>query len=300
MNQNHVNLASLDLNLITALSALLEHRSVTVAARHVGRTQSAMSHSLTRLRDHFHDPILVRDGWTMQLTPFGERLRPRVEQAAQATRMLFENSVDFDPALSSAVIRIATPDLCTQLFTDFIGAVSRQAPSASVEFVEASSVRQSVLNSKADIGLVFGHPKANANLSVHPLAALDWCTFTPRGHAYATQQSRQVWSDAHHIVVGSSGGTAGPIDKAMRKRGIERRVLCYATNFSSALCLAAEHNALFTTVRAPFEQAAGQLGLVATPPPFDMARAPVSLLFRADHGDPYAIWLRKLCVEALT
>ena len=83
MNQNHVNLASLDLNLITALSALLEHRSVTVAARHVGRTQSAMSHSLTRLRDHFHDPILVRDGWTMQLTPFGERLRPRAHRHAE-------------------------------------------------------------------------------------------------------------------------------------------------------------------------------------------------------------------------
>ncbi len=52
MNEIDRVLARLDLNLLTALHALLHNRSVTKAAEAVGRTQSTMSHSLARLRHH--------------------------------------------------------------------------------------------------------------------------------------------------------------------------------------------------------------------------------------------------------
>jgi DNA-binding transcriptional LysR family regulator len=37
-------------------------RSVTRAAERLGRTQSAVSHSLSRLREQFGDPLLVKAG----------------------------------------------------------------------------------------------------------------------------------------------------------------------------------------------------------------------------------------------
>ena len=87
MNKNDINLATLDLNLITALNALLEHQSVSDAAQAVGRTQSAMSHSLARLRDHFRDPILVRDCWSVRLLPLAERTPPVTPRAAQESAL---------------------------------------------------------------------------------------------------------------------------------------------------------------------------------------------------------------------
>jgi len=56
-------LMGLDLNLLLAFDALMENRSVTLAARAVGRSQPAMSSALSRLRDIFHDELLVRSGW---------------------------------------------------------------------------------------------------------------------------------------------------------------------------------------------------------------------------------------------
>ncbi len=300
MNQNDINLAMLDLNLITALNALLEHQSVSDAANAVGRTQSAMSHSLSRLRRHFRDPILVRDGWSMRPTPVAERMRPRVAEAVRAARRLFENETDFDPSTTTRRIRVMAPDLCASLFTSFIGDVSRLAPGTSVEFAEGTQIRQAILNSEADIGLGFGRPKSDPNLVVHHIAPLEWCTFAPQDHPYKVKASEAVWVASRHIVVGQSSAAEGPIEKAIRKQGLSRHVVCYASNFSAALGLAAENDALFTTLRTPFERMAKRLGLAACPLPFPMPKAPASLMFHTDYGDRFSIWLRELCLKALS
>ena len=63
------DLHRIDLNLLVALDALTRERSVTKAAERAGVTQSAMSHTLRRLRELFDDPLLVRGRGGMVLTP---------------------------------------------------------------------------------------------------------------------------------------------------------------------------------------------------------------------------------------
>ncbi|MGO7733707.1 LysR family transcriptional regulator, partial [Rhizobium johnstonii] len=67
------NLASVDLNLLVALDALLQHRNVTRAGKRVGLSQPAMSRALSRLRALFDDEPLVR-------TPRGPALKWRAKQ----------------------------------------------------------------------------------------------------------------------------------------------------------------------------------------------------------------------------
>ena len=76
MSSAHVteDLHRIDLNLLVALDALTRERSVTKAAKRAGVTQSAMSHTLRRLRDLFDDPLLVRGRGGMVLTPRAEAL----------------------------------------------------------------------------------------------------------------------------------------------------------------------------------------------------------------------------------
>ena len=54
------DIKSLDLNLLKALDALLDERSVTRAAERLALTQPAVSGMLTRLRESFDDPLFVR------------------------------------------------------------------------------------------------------------------------------------------------------------------------------------------------------------------------------------------------
>jgi hypothetical protein len=69
-----MNLNSLDLNLLTALDALLREANVSRAAMRIGLSQPATSHALQRLRDIFGDPLLVRTGARMELTPRAQAL----------------------------------------------------------------------------------------------------------------------------------------------------------------------------------------------------------------------------------
>ena len=69
MSIDTVDLSRVDLNLLVHLDALLNERSVTRAAAHVGLSQSAMSHNLARLRDLFGDELLTRGPEGLRLTP---------------------------------------------------------------------------------------------------------------------------------------------------------------------------------------------------------------------------------------
>jgi hypothetical protein len=72
---HEMNLNSLDLNLLVALDALLKEANVSRAAMRIGLSQPATSHALQRLRDIFGDPLLVRSGARMELTPRAQGLR---------------------------------------------------------------------------------------------------------------------------------------------------------------------------------------------------------------------------------
>lgn len=299
MNENDVNLAALDLNLLTALQALLTQSSVSAAAQSVGRTQSAMSHSLARLRRHFHDPLLVREGWAMNLTPFAQALRPQVVQVAGAVNSLFEGHQPFDPATSARVIRIATRDICVPLLTPLIAAIAKTAPKMTIEIQETTHIRASIAASEADIGFGFGRVKQATNLNVREVAKLSWCVFAPKNHQYAKDQSPDIWAASQHILVGTPGHQTGPVEAKVTELGLSRHVLCYAPNFNAALALAADCDALFTTLEQPFCRKGPPRGLQPFPMPFQlpfaMPEAPAILTLRRDWGNPFELWLAKLC-----
>ena len=68
----------LDLNLLFALDTLIERCNVSLAAKDLCLSQSAMSGALNRLRDYFEDDLLVQSGRKMLLTPKAMELAHRV------------------------------------------------------------------------------------------------------------------------------------------------------------------------------------------------------------------------------
>ncbi|BDV31985.1 LysR family transcriptional regulator [Microbacterium terricola] len=97
---DHAPLSRLDLNLLVALDALLTERSVTRAAEGLHLSQPALSASLSRLRNHFNDPILARRGNTYELTPFAMRLTEHTTTALEAARRVFESQASWTPTES--------------------------------------------------------------------------------------------------------------------------------------------------------------------------------------------------------
>lgn len=91
------DLGRLDLNLLVALEALLEERSVSRAAERLFVTQSAMSKTLGRLRELFDDQLFVRQGGSMVPTPRATQLAEKLPEVLLAVQAMVQPLV-FDPA----------------------------------------------------------------------------------------------------------------------------------------------------------------------------------------------------------
>ena len=88
--------ATVDLNLLAALNALLEEGSVTKAAQRMNLSAPAMSRILSQIREAFDDPMLVRSGRHLVTTPRAEQLRSPVQQWVAQAETLFQapNALD--------------------------------------------------------------------------------------------------------------------------------------------------------------------------------------------------------------
>ena len=130
-----MNLNSLDLNLLVALDALLLEASVSRAAMRIGLSQPAASHALQRLRDLIGDPLLVRNGARMELTPRALALRAPLAQALDQVRSLFVPDA-FDAVRSERQFRLMMPDLAVELLMPpLMEKVTKLAPNVRIDVV---------------------------------------------------------------------------------------------------------------------------------------------------------------------
>src|SRR3954454_5290657 len=130
-----MNLAALDLNLLVALDALLTEASVSRAAMRIGLSQPAASHALQRLREVLGDPLLVRVGARMELTPRALALRGPLAQALDQVRGLFTPD-HFDAVRSERHFRLMMPDLAVELLMPpLMAKVTKLAPNVTIDVV---------------------------------------------------------------------------------------------------------------------------------------------------------------------
>jgi DNA-binding transcriptional LysR family regulator len=123
------DVGEIDLNLLVALGALLEDRNLTRAGARIGMSQPAMSAALARLRRHFGDDLLEREGRGYRLTVFGEQLLPTVQDALRHMEATMQRSPRFDPADSDREFSVAASDYTVSILADLLlRQVNRAAP----------------------------------------------------------------------------------------------------------------------------------------------------------------------------
>jgi DNA-binding transcriptional LysR family regulator len=131
-----MTLTGVDLNLLMALEALLGERNVTRAAERLSVGQPAMSASLGRLRKHFGDPLLVREGRALVPTPLALSLLPVVREAVAAAEAVFGRPNDFDPLVDRRSHTIMASDYVTLiLLRPLVARLAQDTPAQRVQVV---------------------------------------------------------------------------------------------------------------------------------------------------------------------
>ena len=133
MEMNEVRFKNIDLNLLYILHILLEERNVTRTASRLFLSQSAISHSLRKLRNYFKDPLLVKTNSGMVPTAVAEELRGSLRDALEQISELMGGS-GFDPALANVTIRVAASDYgASIIFPRLLERLSERAPRIKID-----------------------------------------------------------------------------------------------------------------------------------------------------------------------
>lgn len=295
-----VDLSNFNLNLLLALDGLLSQRSVTAAAKRVRVTPSAMSHSLSELRHLLGDPLLVRSGRGMVLTPRAEALvGPLHTLLMDAERLLGGGGPTFDPATTARRFVIAATDfLATVLMPALLETAAREAPGTSLEIVPSSRRGNAWLLETGDVDLAIGAIVDEApGIRRMDLLTEGFACAARKGHPRIDGAlALDSYVQTPHLLI-TLGDDAGPtwVDQALTKLGKKRHVAARVRYFMAAPLIVARSDLLLTAPSMLIRYFAELVPLQVLRPPIDLPTYPEEAYWhqRFDE-DPAHTWLRNL------
>jgi DNA-binding transcriptional LysR family regulator len=294
-----MNLSSLDLNLLVALDALLLEGNVSRAAMRIGLSQPAASHALQRLREVLGDPLLVRVGARMELTPRAQALRAPLAQALDQVRGLFI-AEKFDAATSERHFRLMMPDLAVELLVPpLMEKVSLLAPNVRLDVVPWRGPAIFSAEFARTIDLVISIGNAFKGFHRQLLYTDRDALAVRRGRpAGARLGKRDAFLDARHVAVVIRGRNTDLIDDWLLSKGIERRIALVVPGYIEALHIVARTDLVAFVPSRLIAALAKSLSLRAISPPLDPGIDEQYMFYptRAQF-DPGSIWLRKMMLE---
>ena len=294
-----MNLAALDLNLLVALDALLMEANVSRAAMRIGLSQPAASHALQRLRDALGDPLLVRVGARMELTPRAQALRGQLTQALDQVRGLFQPE-GFDPASSERRFRLMMPDLAVELLAPpLMARISSQAPRVRIDIVPWRGPAIFATEFARTIDLIVSIGDAFKGFHRQLLYSDRDALAVRQGHPAGKKLSRRnAFLDARHVAVVIRGQSTDLIDDWLLGKGIERKIALVVPGYLEALHVAARTDLVAFVPRRLIAALEKPLSLATIEPPLDPGLDEQFMFYptRAQF-DPGSIWLRTAVLE---
>ena len=291
-----------DLATLAVLDALLQEVSVTKAARRMGLSAPAVSHALAKLRERFDDPLLVRAGRTMVLTPRAQRLRPMVHDAVAAASQVFAQDQPFSPAQMRRQLTLSLTDYVLVVFgTAFDRVLQLQAPELDLRFIPNAVDDGDRLRS-GETDLVLGiYGKLAPELKTLPIITDRFVCVMRAGHpALAHRLTLERFVALEHIQVAPRGQPGGYVDEMLAARGMTRRVSRAVPYFQVALEMTASSDRVLIVSERIALKLAPLLGLEIFEAPLPLEPFALSMVwhprFDADAGHA---WLRK-CLTKVT
>ncbi|MDK1493546.1 LysR family transcriptional regulator [Sinorhizobium sp. 7-81] len=290
------NLASIDLNRLVELEALLQCRNITHAAQHVGRSQPAMSRALSRLRGMFNDDLLVRGSSGLVLTPQADRLAKRLPSLLNAIREMV-NSRSFDPRDMRCKITMAMPD--HQGLVLLPGLLRRLQECAPHLHIVTDPVLDGALRrlEQGEIDLAMGQIGAAPAGYLRRTLYTDRCTCLLRHDHPALEREWSIGTFAalRHASIGSNANDRfGQIYDGLAQLGLpDRNPLVVSNLLTAAVVVAATDLALIVPHRVATRIAA-MLPLAIVDPPVEVTPYEVVLIWHERcHRDVEHRWLRR-------
>lgn len=289
---------NIDLNLLVTFSYLYRYRSVSIAAEKNFVSQSAMSHSLSRLRVLLDDPLFIRKGHKMEPTEHAHHIAPTLHQLLNSIAKDLLTKTDFDPSQYSGVCRIGLTDYAEFIFAPALyDEIMTHAPEAQISFINVNRSNYVSLVEQEKLDIVIGSmPVLDDDFESQYL-------YTEKHVCLADKQALKLdgaltleaFSEIEQALVSPDGSLATQVDKKLAEHGLSRRVTVASRNFLTIRSLLKARR-LIAIVPEKMAQSDGfDDQLTIFNPPVSVADFDIAVLWHNSRSsEEKNIWLRTL------
>lgn len=298
-----MNFDAIDLNLLRVFDVLMRERNVTHAADRLGRTQSAVSHSLGKLRLLFKDELFTRDAGAMKPTPRAIELSVDISVALANIRATIDRHQRFDPAETRRNFRIGLIDYHAMIFIPgLIKQFAAKAPQATLNVIPSTRAEVGPLihSRQLDCAIIGSFDSEDPNLLQLELGQDRLvCAMWSGSSILKSPLTLEAYLAATHVQISADGVAESLADKALKERGLRRIVNATIPNYLVIPWVLRGTDLITHCGDSILLLLDDRSEITLTSPPLPISPVTISLiLHRQMATDPATIWLRQL-VEQL-
>jgi DNA-binding transcriptional LysR family regulator len=302
-----MHLNKFDLNLLIALDALLQEKNVTRAAERVHVSQPAMSAALQKLRDYFNDPLLIRAGRELCLSPRGLSLLEPVRDALLHVQATLGTQATFDPATVERSFSVIVRDhIVPRLLPAVLRRLLAEAPRVTMAVEELAQNSLSRLeHGDSDLCVMIDNPQLFGLksfpewLRTADLKTVRWVCVVCRDHPYIREElTEELYLSMPHILSKPQGPGVSMLELMRRFAKVELNVRV-TTQSPFELPFIVPGTPLIATVpESVATRLAPILPIRSFAPPHEIPDSREILMWhKRNESDPGHAWLRGLFIE---
>ncbi len=290
-----------DLGLLHATLTLLEEEHVSRAAQRLHLSVSATSRALDRSRATFNDPLLVRQGRNVVITPRGIELRDQIRPILNQLEVLLKPSVAFDPSKIRArfVIR-ANEAVISSGASAILKITQAAAPHARIQFAaEATDDIDALRNGEATLA-IGSYARLPKDIAFEHLVDEQLVAMARASNPIFEQRiTARSFAAADHVVVSRLGIAKGPLDDALATRNLTRSIETVVPSIAAAIAMATQSNLIAVVPSRLAKVFSGGTGLTIFAVPVKLPSVDIGQIWHHRFTDDLNHrWLRSCVVEA--
>jgi DNA-binding transcriptional LysR family regulator len=223
----------MDLRQLEILRAIADTGSFTAAGARLHVSQSAISRQILLLEEEFQEPLFIRFGRRIQITPIGETLLQLSHRVFEDIRDTSAGILDTKKKLSGTLRLVGGMTVCLYVFPTLLKEFRRHHPDVDIKVITGGTPRlvRKLRSGGADLGLIT-LPIDDQALATVPVIREELLLVMPAGHRLATGKAIEPGALVRQPFILFEGGsnTRRVLDEFFVRADIKPRVVAETEN----------------------------------------------------------------------
>lgn len=294
---NKFNYLDIDGKLLHMLIVILETGSITKAAEKLDLTQSAVSHSLDRLRKICNDPLFVKSGRNISPTEHARNLGKEAQKLLDSLQHFSHGSV-FDTKDLELEWTIAANDLQRDLLLPPLAKrLSDKAPKVRLKIISSGVPSLQLLRDQGCQLAITPRPPEGSDIYQKRIFEDQYVVFYD-AKTRKPPRSKEEYLAAKHISVAYDAPRPLAIDEHLKEMGIKRDFQVLVPGFAGIASFMQGSQLLATLPSLLGAHLLSNMAQCA--PPMKCPKMPMYLCWHQKYNsDPVQKWLRNQLLEVV-